>query len=70
VSVVGHAVHSHPGTVGRILDALASAAVHVEWVSSSATRVTCIMPRHEAARAQALLHERLGLDRAAAENTG
>jgi len=63
VSVVGHAVHSHPGTAARILDALVAAGVHIELISSSAISLTCVVPRREASRAQALLHERLGLDR-------
>jgi aspartate kinase len=63
VSVVGHAVHSHPGTAARILDALAAAGVRIELISSSAISLTCVVPRREAPRAQALLHERLGLDR-------
>ncbi len=60
VSVVGHAIHSHPGTTGRILAALAG--VRVEWISSSAICVTCVVPRAESQRAMALLHEHLGLE--------
>jgi aspartate kinase len=62
LSVVGHAIHSHPGTVGRILTALASADVPVQLVSSSAISVSCVVPRGEARRAMALLHARLGLE--------
>jgi aspartate kinase len=59
VSVVGHAIHSHPGTTARILAALAG--VRVEWISSSAICVTAVVPRAAAQRAMQLLHEKLGL---------
>ena len=62
LSVVGHAIHSHPGTVGRILTALAAEDVGVELISSSAISVSCVVPRGEARRAMALLHTRLGLE--------
>jgi len=60
VSVVGHAIHSHPGTAGLILSALEG--VRVEWISGSAICVTCVVPRAEAHRAMAQLHARLGLE--------
>jgi aspartate kinase len=70
VSVVGHAVHSHPGTVGRILAALRDAGLEVEILSSTATCVTCVVPRSAVRRAMTELHERLGLDRPPAPRAG
>jgi len=63
LSAVGHAVHSHPGTVARVLAALEAGAVPVRMIASSAIAVTCAVPRAEARRAVALLHEKMGLDR-------
>jgi len=63
LSAVGHAVHSHPGTVARVLAALEAGAVPVRMIASSAIAVTCAVPRTEARRAVALLHEKMGLDR-------
>jgi len=68
VSVVGHAIHSHPGTTGRILAALAG--VQVEWISSSSICLTCVVPRAEARRAQVQLHAKLGLGGNAVEAAG
>jgi aspartate kinase len=62
LSVVGHAVQSHPGTVGQVLQALALAEVPVHLISSSAITVTCVVPRAAARRAVQVLHERLGLE--------
>ncbi len=61
LTAVGHAVHSHPGTVGRVLEALAAGGVTVRLVASSALSVTCVVPRSEVRRAAALLHDKLGL---------
>jgi aspartate kinase len=65
IAIVGHAVQSHPGTVGRVLEVLASESVQVRLISSSAITITCVVPRQDATRAMRILHERLGLDRAA-----
>ena len=64
LSVVGHAIDSEPGVVGRILEVLASESVRVDLISSSAISITCVVPRADASRAVRLLHARLGLERA------
>jgi aspartate kinase len=69
LSVVGHAIHSHPGSVGRILSLLAEANVPVQLVATSAICVTCVVPRAEATRAMGLLHARLGLETTGAAKT-
>src|SRR5262249_45828700 len=66
VTAVGHAVHSHPETVGRVLGALAAGSIVVRLVASSAISVACVVPRPDVSRAAALLHEKMGLDRATA----
>jgi len=66
LAAVGHAVHSHPGTVGRILEALVAGGITVRLVASSAISVTCVVPRAEVRRAAALLHDKLGLASTAA----
>ena len=65
IAVVGHAVQSHPGTVGRVLEVLASNSVQVRLISSSAITITCVVARQDATRALRLLHEHLGLGRPA-----
>ncbi|MFQ5599449.1 MAG: aspartate kinase [Candidatus Krumholzibacteriia bacterium] len=62
LTVVGQGIQSHPGTVGRILEALAEESVPLHLVSSSAASLTCVVPRADAARASRALHTRLGLD--------
>jgi aspartate kinase len=69
VSAVGHAVHSHPGTVARVLDALAEAGITVRAVASSALSVTCVIERDQARAALVALHARLGLEDAKAAET-
>jgi aspartate kinase len=66
VSAVGHAVHSHPGTVAQVLDVLSEAGIVVRLVSSSATCVTCVVDRAAVERALVVLHDKLGLERAPA----
>jgi len=64
VSAVGHAVHSHPGTVARVLDALLQAGIDVQAIASSAISVTCVVERAALERAVATLHEKMGLEHA------
>ncbi len=62
VSIVGQGIQSHPGTTARIMKTLADENVPVQLVSSSAISLTCVVPRHETARAARALHAQLGLD--------
>jgi aspartate kinase len=66
VTAVGHAVHSHPGTVARVLEALSAAGIAVRLVSSSAISVTCVVERSMVGRAMTALHAKLGLENAPA----
>ena len=60
VTVVGHAVHSHPGVTAQILSALSEWPVR--WIATSAAGMTCIVPRAAADDATRRLHSHLGLD--------
>lgn len=63
ITAVGHAIHSHPGTTGRILRVLADTGVRLLLVSSAATSLTCLVPRAMARDAVRALHDELGLSR-------
>ena len=45
VSVVGAGMRSHPGVAADIFEALADAGINIEIISTSAIRVSCVVPR-------------------------
>jgi aspartate kinase len=64
VTAIGHAIHSHPGIAAEVMQALATWPVHC--IATSATSMTCIVPRAAAADATRRLHAHLGLDQPSA----
>jgi aspartate kinase len=61
VSVIGAGMRSHPGVAADIFAALADAKINMEIISTSAIRVSCVVPAHEAERAVNVIHDRLRL---------
>jgi aspartate kinase len=61
VSVIGAGMRSHPGVAADIFAALADARINMEIISTSAIRVSCVVPADEAERAVNVLHDRLRL---------
>ena len=61
VSVIGAGMRSHPGVAADIFAALADAKINMEIISTSAIRVSCVVPADEAERAVNVIHEKLRL---------
>jgi aspartate kinase len=61
VSVIGAGMRSHPGVAADIFAALADAKINMEIISTSAIRVSCVVPAGEAERAVNVIHDRLRL---------
>ena len=54
-------MRSHPGVAADIFAALADAKINMEIISTSAIRVSCVVPADEAERAVNVIHDRLRL---------
>ena len=62
VSLVGAGMRSHPGVSATFFEALASAGVNVEMISTSEIRISIVTRSDDAKTAVAALHTAFGLD--------
>jgi aspartate kinase len=58
VSLIGAGMKSHPGVAADMFDALASAGINIEIISTSSIRISCVVRAAEVERAVQTVHER------------
>ena len=61
ISLVGAGMRTHPGVAADMFDALAEAGINIGIISTSAVRISCVVPAGEAERAVQAVHERFKL---------
>ncbi len=61
ISLVGAGMRTHPGVAADMFDALAEAGVNIGIISTSAIRISCVVPAADAERAVQAVHERFAL---------
>jgi aspartate kinase len=57
VSLVGAGMKSNPGVAATMFETLAGEGVNIEMISTSAIRISCVVPEDDLVRAVAALHE-------------
>ncbi|MEZ5237717.1 MAG: aspartate kinase [Microthrixaceae bacterium] len=57
VSVVGAGMKSNPGVAAVMFETLAANAINIEMISTSAIRISCVVPREHSDRAVQVLHD-------------
>jgi len=57
VSLVGAGMRSHPGVAARMFRTLADEDINLRLISTSAIKVSCLIPRADVARAVSALHD-------------
>ena len=62
VSLVGAGMKSNPGVAAKVFETLADNDINLEMISTSAIRISCVVPQAEVERAVVLLHTAFGLD--------
>ena len=61
ISLVGAGMRTHPGVAADMFDALAEAGINIGIISTSAVRISCVVPAGEFERAVQAVHERFKL---------
>ena len=61
ISLVGAGMRSHPGVAADMFAALAEAGVNIGIISTSAIRISCVVPAADVERAVQAVHERFKL---------
>ena len=61
ISLVGAGMRTHPGVAADMFDALAEAGINIGIISTSAVRISCVVPAVEVERAVQVVHERFKL---------
>ncbi len=62
VSLVGAGMRSNPGVAATVFETLARNDINVEMISTSAIRISCVVPEEKVERAVQILHTAFGLD--------
>jgi aspartate kinase len=62
VSIVGAGMKSNPGVAAQMFEVLAAAGVNIEMISTSAIRISCVIPEDDVETAVQELHTAFGLD--------
>jgi aspartate kinase len=62
VSLVGAGMKSQPGVAADMFDALATAGINIEMISTSPIRISCVVRKADAEHALKVVHARFGLD--------
>jgi aspartate kinase len=57
VSVVGAGMKSNPGVAATMFETLAANDINIEMISTSAIRISCVVPEDESDRAVQVLHD-------------
>ena len=61
ISLVGAGMRSHPGVAADMFAALAEAGVNIGIISTSAIRISCVVPAADVERAVQAVHDRFKL---------
>ncbi|RJX18876.1 MAG: aspartate kinase [Ammonifex sp.] len=61
VSIVGAGMITRPGVAAAMFEALSTAGVNIEMISTSEIKISCIIKETEVARAVKALHDKFGL---------
>jgi aspartate kinase len=64
ISLVGIGMVSQPGTASKMFDALASARINIQMISTSEIKISCVVRKEEGKRAVQILHKAFGLEKA------
>ncbi|MBM3684922.1 MAG: aspartate kinase [Actinobacteria bacterium] len=62
VSIVGSGMKTDPGVAARMFEALATAGINIEMISTSPIRTSCVIRRGQLEAAVGTLHTAFGLD--------
>jgi len=62
VSLVGAGMKSNPGVAARMFEVLSGEGVNIEMISTSAIRISCVVPEDDLDRAVVALHAAFDLD--------
>ena len=57
ISVVGAGMETHPGTASRMFDALYSAGINIEMISTSEIKISVLVDSEQADRAVSAVHK-------------
>jgi aspartate kinase len=57
ISLVGAGMRTHPGVAADMFDALAAAGINIGIISTSAVRISCVVPAAQVERAVQAVHE-------------
>ena len=61
VSLIGAGMRSHPGVAADMFEALATAGINIEIISTSSIRISCVVRAADVERAVQAVHERFQL---------
>jgi aspartate kinase len=62
VSLVGAGMKTNPGVAAKVIETLADNDINIEMISTSAIRISCVVPEEQVERAVVVLHAAFGLD--------
>ena len=62
VSVIGIGMRTHPGVTAKFFDALASAEINIDMISTSEIRISVVVSADDVNRAVTAAHTAFGLD--------
>jgi aspartate kinase len=61
VSLIGVGMKTHPGVTATTFEALATAGINIEMISTSSIRISCLIRAEQAEDAVRALHAAFGL---------
>ena len=62
VSLVGAGMKTNPGVAATVFETLARDGINIEMISTSAIRISCVVPEDKVEQAVQVLHSAFGLD--------
>lgn len=62
VSLVGAGMKTNPGVAATVFETLAANDINIEMISTSAIRISCVVPQEKVEQAVLVLHSAFGLD--------
>jgi aspartate kinase len=63
VSLVGAGMRTHPGVAADMFSAMAENDINIEMISTSAIKISCVIPAEDAKKAVRAIHKKFGLDK-------
>lgn len=62
ISIVGVGMISKPGIAAEMFDALGQENINIKYISTSEIKISCVIEKHHADKAQAILHSHFNLN--------